>query len=374
MKKRILISFVIFLFISTFNITKAQEFSIFAKQRVVIGEIMDKNDRPLSDGVKAMIYQSFKDAFVNSNDYEVFEVNIDDIKRQLSASGKASNLKNICIQIGKKADYIIFTTVKLSSTDLRSNPQLIFTSSLYRIATGTEVMSDVVKADATSQSIVSAILQLVSKLLDEKSSTNTSSQQSSYSSNTNNYSNNQSYGSVSNKINGHEYVDLGLSVKWATCNVGAYTPENPGKYYAWGETTTKSSYTSSNSRIYGVSMGDISGNPNYDVVRATWGGTWRLPTSEEFEELIQCCTWTWTTENGTKGYKVTSRRNGNSIFLPAAGYRYDSSLYDAGSYGGYWTPSPYGSSAAFGLYFDSSGFRVDCFNRYCGHSVRAVSE
>ncbi len=174
--------------------------------------------------------------------------------------------------------------------------------------------------------------------------------------------------------NGHTYVDLGLSVKWATCNVGAYYSDNPGKHYAWGETTTKGSYTSSNSKTFGVSMGDISGNPNYDVARATWGGTWRLPTSEEFEELIQCCTWTWTTENGQKGYKVTSRRNGNSIFLPAAGRRcYDSSFNGAG-YGYYWSSSPYDSKNAYLLIFNSSEYRVDWGHRYLGFSVRAVCE
>ena len=174
--------------------------------------------------------------------------------------------------------------------------------------------------------------------------------------------------------NGHTYVDLGLSVKWATCNVGAYYSDNPGKHYAWGETTTKGSYTSSNSKTYCVNMGDISGNPNYDVARATWGGTWRLPTSEEFEELIQCCTWTWTTENGQKGYKVISKKNGNYIFLPAAGIRYDSSLYRAGSHGYYWSSSPYDSSSAYILFFGSSGCKVDWSSRYLGYSVRAVCE
>uniref|UniRef100_UPI0025B2398C PEGA domain-containing protein n=2 Tax=uncultured Muribaculum sp. TaxID=1918613 RepID=UPI0025B2398C len=85
-----------------------------------------------------------------------------------------------------------------------------------------------------------------------------------------------------NTINGHEYVDLGLSVKWAACNVGASSPEDYGNYYAWGETATKAEYTESNSKTYGKTMGDISGNPQYDAARANWGGTWRLPTKAEF--------------------------------------------------------------------------------------------
>lgn len=176
--------------------------------------------------------------------------------------------------------------------------------------------------------------------------------------------------------NGHTYVDLGLSVKWATCNVGTYNPEYPGMHYAWGETTPKVSYNESNSKTAGVNMGDISGNPNYDVARATWGGTWRLPTIEEFKELIQCCTWTWTTLKGTKGYKVTSRRNGNSIFLPAAGEHKDSSLNYAGSEGIYWSSSPYNSHRylASVILFSSSECDTGWGSRYFGFSVRAVCE
>lgn len=133
------------------------------------------------------------------------------------------------------------------------------------------------------------------------------------------------------KYNGHAYVDLGLSVKWATCNVGASSPEEYGNYYAWGETTTKSSYTEDNSKTDGVSMSSsIAGDASYDAARANWGGTWRLPTASESQELIDNCTWTWTTQGGKNGYKVTSEKNGNSIFLPAAGCRYSMTLYYGG--------------------------------------------
>ena len=121
-------------------------------------------------------------------------------------------------------------------------------------------------------------------------------------------------------------------------------------------------------------MGDIAGDSRYDVARASWGGTWRLPTKEEFEELINCCTWTWTTQNGVNGYKVTSRYNGKSIFLPAAGFRYDSSLHDAGSNAIYWSSSPDGSDNAYRLHFDSSAYEVGWSRRHFGLSVRAVCE
>ena len=184
-------------------------------------------------------------------------------------------------------------------------------------------------------------------------------------------------GSKSGTINGYEYVDLGLpsGLKWATCNVGASSPEQYGDYYAWGEIETKGEYTEDNSKTRGKSMSDISGNSMYDVARAKWGGSWRLPTKKELEELEINCKWEWTTVNGKNGYKVTGP-NGNSIFMPAAGYLNWSSLYFAGEYGFYWSSTPYGSDDeyAFGLEFNSSGRSVRWLYRGYGRSVRPVSE
>ncbi len=187
-------------------------------------------------------------------------------------------------------------------------------------------------------------------------------------------------------INGHEYVDLGLpsGLLWATCNVGANAPEEYGNYYAWGETTTKTDYSSSTSATYGLSIsqlqtqGYIDGEGNltaqYDAAAANWGGDWRMPTYNELNELRTQCTWTWTTQNGVNGYKVTSKTNGNSIFLPAAGYRHGSSLYGA-SFGYYWSSTPYGSGSinAYSLYFNGDGHVMDNSNRHHGRSVRPVS-
>ena len=178
-------------------------------------------------------------------------------------------------------------------------------------------------------------------------------------------------------INGHEYVDLGLpsGLKWATCNVGASLPEEYGDYYAWGEIETKIEYTDDNSKTYCKSMSDISGNATYDVARAKWGGSWRLPTTIELEELESKCKWEWTTINGKKGYKVTGP-NGNSIFLPAACFRRGSSLYIAGEDGYYWSSSPDESIDydAYYLYFNRSYRLVNCHHRDRGQSVRPVSE
>ena len=188
-------------------------------------------------------------------------------------------------------------------------------------------------------------------------------------------------------INGHDWVDLGLpsGLKWATCNVGADSPEDYGNYYAWGEKTRKIEYTNDNSLTYGLtktqlqSQGYIDGSgnltPSHDAARANWGGSWRLPTKAELEELENKCTWTWTTQNGVKGYKVTGP-NGNHIFLPAAGNRYGSSLLNAGEGGYYFSSTPYESNSnrAYDLFFNRSLQNVGWSDRFSGQSVRPVSE
>ena len=177
------------------------------------------------------------------------------------------------------------------------------------------------------------------------------------------------------RLNGHEWVDLGLSVLWATSNVGASSPSDYGDYYAWGETKTKSSYTKGNSKTYNVVMPDISGEPKYDAATANWGEGWRMPTKEELEELVDKCDWEWTSQSGRNGYKVTGP-NGNSIFLPAAGWRYGASLDGAGYNGHYWSSPPDGSGTlgAYSLYFGSGSHIVYWIGRDLGLSVRPVSD
>ena len=122
-------------------------------------------------------------------------------------------------------------------------------------------------------------------------------------------------------------------------------------------------------------MGDISGNPSYDAARANWGGSWRMPTKKECEELKTKCRWTWTASGGNKGYKVVGP-NGKSIFLPAAGYRDETSLNDAGTNGSYWssTTDEDGKRIADGLYFLDGYQNVDWSYRRLGRSVRPVTE
>lgn len=194
-------------------------------------------------------------------------------------------------------------------------------------------------------------------------------------------------------INGHDYVDLGLpsGTKWATCNVGANAIEEYGDYYAWGETTTKSSYTDDNCSTNrwrgGVEVHDIGGNPIYDVARDKWGSSWRLPTFSEANELDDECTWEYTTLNGINGAKVTGP-NGNSIFLPAGGLRYYSrpgSECGEGKSGNFWTSTTYDErmkKEASCLYFYPEKWDGDVTvrygligrERYMGYSVRPVSD
>ncbi|MBR2935704.1 MAG: hypothetical protein IKB81_01320 [Paludibacteraceae bacterium] len=190
--------------------------------------------------------------------------------------------------------------------------------------------------------------------------------------------------------NGYAYVDLGLSVKWATCNVGASQPEEYGDYFAWGETQPTDYYDWSTYKwcngshkthtkyctdsYFGTVDNKTTLEMSDDAAHANWGGSWRMPTKAEQDELYEQCTWTWTTQNGVNGYKVTSKKNGNSIFLPAAGFRnYSSSLQSAGSKGYYWSSmiSPM-NSLAYVLDFTSDSVSRADSGRCFGNSVRPV--
>ena len=190
-----------------------------------------------------------------------------------------------------------------------------------------------------------------------------------------------------------EYVDLGLSVKWATCNLGATKPEEYGNYYAWGETEPKSEYNWSTYK-WGNGYYDLTkyctqanlGRDGFtdnktvldledDAAHVALGGSWRMPTTAEQNELRERCTWEWTSINGVNGQKVTGP-NGNSIFLPAAGYRAETSLYLAGSTGYCWSSSlgTYYPSDAYYLIFHSGARVLYNGGRYVGLSIRPVTE
>ena len=192
--------------------------------------------------------------------------------------------------------------------------------------------------------------------------------------------------------NGHDAVDLGLpsGVKWATCNVGATKPEEYGGYFAWGETEEKEdyslqtyiwcngSYDSLTKYCTDSYRGTVDNKtvlePEDDVAHVKWGGGWRMPTKTEFEELLNKCDWAWTTQNGVNGCMVTSRTNGNSIFLPAAGLRSGVTGGDMGETGLYWS-SWLDSRECLGPYdlnFTKNKQEFTSHYRYIGLPVRPV--
>ena len=187
--------------------------------------------------------------------------------------------------------------------------------------------------------------------------------------------------------NGYAWVDLGLSVKWATMNVGANAPEECGDYFAWGEITPKDIYSWGNYQWcegsqntitkyctdskYGtvddMSMLDLED----DAAHANWEGTWRMPTHDEFTELRSKCTWGWTSQNGMNGRLVIGP-NGNSIFFPAAGCCTNSLPDGVGDYGHYWSSSLYTSNWASGASFFPTYVDWNYLDRCWGLSIRAV--
>lgn len=186
-----------------------------------------------------------------------------------------------------------------------------------------------------------------------------------------------SVSSADGTIDGYEYVDLGLSVVWATHNVGTNTENGYGTYYAWGETSSKTSYTEDNSETYGEVIRDYSGDDEYDVAAKRWSDAWHTPTEDEMEELVEECTWTWASLDGVNGFNVEGP-SGKSIFLPAAGLKDGTSTDRKGEACFYWTSTSTYLKAfsyyAYGILADEEGVELGLIYRYYGHSVRPVSD
>ncbi len=179
---------------------------------------------------------------------------------------------------------------------------------------------------------------------------------------------------------GHEWVDLGIGVKWATCNIGASTPEEHGDYFAWGEPTPKSSYTVENSKTHERAIESIVGDPSYDAACAIWGGGWRMPNINDLNCLIDNCTWISCIQEGHEGFKITGP-NGNSIFLPATVYCSGTDNQEAEIAGYYWTSSliysrynshPVLLDQAYSLVFTKSWYESRGTSRWMGLTIRPV--
>lgn len=192
---------------------------------------------------------------------------------------------------------------------------------------------------------------------------------------------------VKDTINGHEWVDLGLpsGTKWATYNVGAASPEGLGEYYAWGETEPKSEYIDINSLTHRKGMRWLMDNgilnregeltKEHDVATLLWGEPWRMPTDEEFGELIDLCKWEFTAYKDVNGYLVTGP-NQQAIFIVAAGFQQGETPEYIGEYGDYWSstavPELTGASCSLGYSPQSYGRRR--YARFVGRTIRAVAD
>ena len=194
---------------------------------------------------------------------------------------------------------------------------------------------------------------------------------------------------------GHDYIDLGLpsGTQWATMNIGANAPEEYGDYFAWGETEPKDYYnwttykwcngsndtmtkycTNSSYGYNGFVDNKTELDPEDDAATVNWGQDWRMPSQDQIDELLNNCTSEWTTRNGVAGRLFTSNINGASLFMPAAGFCFGSSLFESSSEGSYWsrTLSSGGRDFAYGLYFGSGNVYWSGSGRLDGQSVRAV--
>ncbi len=208
----------------------------------------------------------------------------------------------------------------------------------------------------------------------------------------NHYGENMS-ATISGEVDSYGYVDLGLSVKWATCNVGASQPLEYGDLFSWGETQSKGIYKWSTYKWCGgdfdkltkycnsSSLGEVDNAntlaPEDDAATINWGKAWRTPTLEEMTELIKGCDWAWSDNfngKGIAGQVGVSKVNGNVIFLPAAGYSNGKEIIDKGVYGGYWTSTLHFGNSYNAHIFTFYDHQITRFNYYRsdGRSVRAV--
>lgn len=186
-------------------------------------------------------------------------------------------------------------------------------------------------------------------------------------------------------VNGHEWVDLGLpsGVRWATYNVGAGDPTEFGDYYAWGETEQKENYIDINSlthrkdfhwlKRHDIINDDGNLTKEYDVATQIWGEPWRMPTDEEYEELLDNCQFEFSDYKGTPGYLVTGP-NGETVFFVAAGFKQESEVGYLGEYGDYWSSTvvPELIGAACSLGYGPTSFGRRRYARFVGRTIRAV--
>ena len=322
------------------NILYAQDFNLFAKQKVAVAEVHNNSDRKVDDGVRTMIKQGLIDACTNSDDYEVYEINMDDIRQQLTAKGLNVNRSNICKQIGVRADYIIFTDIKLSSSAPVAQDVVIYiTATLYRIATASEMKTSMVEFQPSSNSLLSALETLFSKLLGVDAKLKSNIQQ-----------NTQTNSSANTQINA--YANTQLNSYANTQTNSQYTPSTPkryaiGDYYdVGGKQGVVFAVTPDGQHGKIVCLQDLGSADWYDAksICANLGSGWRLPTKAELLAI----------------YEVMGQLNSMLV-----------ALGDPIQKGLYWSSTEYDADNAWVVAM--RGGDTYNLNKYYDYSVRAVS-
>ncbi len=193
-------------------------------------------------------------------------------------------------------------------------------------------------------------------------------------------------GVLTDTLNGHRWVDLGLpsGLRWATTNVGAASAEEGGNYFGWGETEPKHEYSTINSLTYKVSLkklkkaGIIDENgtltPEHDAATVNWGEGWRMPTDDEYRELIEICDWKFTNQNGVNGYLVTGP-NKKTIFFPAVAFQQNTTIENIGEFGDYWSSTIVQelTGVACSMGYSSKSYGRRRYARYAGRTIRPVT-
>lgn len=233
----------------------------------------------------------------------------------------------ICL-VGNAKYPIVSTTLKIA--DLR-NQQLFF------------IMRETIKHIAVTTIACALLMSCVTGTVEESDAENQTTV-------------------ISGTENGHDWVDMGTSIKWSVCNIGANGPKEAGDYFAWGEVSPKEEYNMDNCSTYDKEFEIIAGNQLYDAACVNWGGKWRMPTRKDFEELLEKCDWQLC-DSGI----VFTANNGNTLYFPPT----------MPNYGRYWTATPDRMRSASAFRFASYAGVVGVnqpYLRYCGFCIRPVTE
>lgn len=389
-------------------------FNVYSQVKVAILPALDKTGE-IKYGLKLMLTASLAEAITNTEGYEAYDrADLSSLldEQNFQRTGMVSDTEIHKIGEMTGASYVLITEAAFVDDEhLFASAKIVNVESA-KIENSTGVMMNV----GTPDLLMNDCKSLTNKLLRLSTSEPLKAEKQNEEKQPNleqqlnqsqiiiqiSQSDLQQLGNTANSRpnthNNHEFVDLGLSVKWATCNVGASRPEDYGDYYMWGETKTSPEYTWA---TYKYCEGDDEEKqtkyctkkgwgykkfvdnktvlePSDDAACVNWGGDWRTPTIQEFRELRNKCDWSWCEMNGIMGYKVTSKVSGYEgrfIFLPTGGYYGGSSIGGKGKKGYYWSSTLESDDPenAYGLKFEKDGTNLDWTDNRCdGRTIRPV--